>query len=111
MATFNLDDIRKAADAKYVSVEITFGNDDRVRLVNALRLPQERRDGLTELQEKMDKASREGGDQVALLEGGIRLVADNEDAVERLLVAVGGDLAVLAALFEKYATETQAGEA
>ncbi|MFI0985022.1 phage tail assembly protein [Streptomyces exfoliatus] len=107
MASFSLDDIRSAAEHKYGSTDIVFG-DDTVRLVNPLRLPKARRDALLALQEKM---SDDASDQAELLSGAIRTIAESEDTAEKLLVAVGGDLAVLAEIFAHYGENTQAGEA
>jgi hypothetical protein len=108
MSTFTLDDIVAAADKKYANVVIPFGDGDSVTLLNALRLKKEKRSELIELQ---DALGEDDADQVELLSNGIRTVASDEAAAERLLEKVNGDLAVLAVLFEKYTEGTQAGEA
>jgi hypothetical protein len=107
MASYSLDDIRAAAERKYGSTDITLG-EDTVRLLNPLRLPKARRDALLSLQEQM---SADDADQAALLSGAIRTIAESEKAAEKLLEAVGGDLAVLAEIFGHYGESTQAGEA
>ncbi|WP_217129369.1 phage tail assembly protein [Streptomyces sp. AC558_RSS880] len=107
MASFSLDDIRAAAERKYGSTDITLG-EDTVRLLNPLRLPKARRDALLSLQEQM---SADDADQAALLSDAIRTIAESEKAAEKLLEAVGGDLAVLAEIFGHYGESTQAGEA
>jgi hypothetical protein len=107
MASYSLDDIRAAAERKYGSTDITLG-EDTVRLLNPLRLPKARRDALLSLQEQM---SADDADQAALLSDAIRTIAESEKAAEKLLEAVGGDLAVLAEIFGHYGESTQAGEA
>ncbi|MFI6205908.1 phage tail assembly protein [Streptomyces sp. NPDC051041] len=107
MATFSLDDIRAAAERKYGSTDITFG-EDVVRLLNPLRLPKARRDALLALQDEM---GNEDSDQAELLAQAIRTVAESEKAAEKLLDAVGGDLAILAEIFGHYGESTQVGEA
>ncbi|QPB09926.1 tape measure chaperone [Streptomyces phage Sitrop] len=107
MASFSLDDIRSAAEAKYGSTDINFG-DDVCRLLNPLRLPKAKRNELINIQSKLDG---EDVDQEAVLADAIRLVAESDKAAEKLLSAVGDDLAVLAQIFETYGEGTQAGEA
>lgn len=107
MASFSLDDIRAAAEARYGSTDIELG-DTTVRLLNPLRLPKQKRDDLSALQ---DKLSADGADQEALMSEAIRLVADADKAADQLLGAVGGDLAVLAEIFDRYGKGTQVGEA
>ncbi|MER7111203.1 phage tail assembly protein [Streptomyces sp. NPDC000229] len=107
MASFSLDDIRAAAERKYGSTDITFG-EDVVRLLNPLRLPKTRRDALLSLQEEMGK---EDTDQAELLAQAIRTIAESEKAADKLLEAVDGDLAILAEIFGHYGESTQVGEA
>ncbi|MFF9644729.1 phage tail assembly protein [Kitasatospora aureofaciens] len=108
MASYTLDDIRAAADAKYASTDIDLGTGDVVHLVNPLRLPKASRDALHELQDRLEK---DGADQQVLLEDAIRLVSDSGQKADALLTAIGGDLAVLAQIFETYGESTQVGEA
>jgi hypothetical protein len=110
MASFTLDDIRAAADAKYASLDIEVDG-ETVTLVNALRLSKEKRAALTSLQEGLDKEGEESVEQEQVLADSIRIIAATEDQAERLLSHVGDDLAVLATIFDKYAKDTQAGEA
>ncbi len=107
MASFTLDDIRAAAERKYGSTDITFG-EDTVRLLNPLRLPKARRDALLALQEEM---GNDDADQAELLAQAIRTIAESEKAAEKLLEAVDGDLAILAEIFGHYGESTQVGEA
>jgi hypothetical protein len=110
MASFSLDDIRAAADAKYSSTDIEVDDKTTVALLNPLRLPKEKRDELAKIQDRMD-AEGEDVDQEALLSDAIRLVADHPKKAEILLTAVGGDLAILAQIFETYGKGAQVGEA
>ncbi|MGW1040042.1 phage tail assembly protein [Streptomyces sp. NPDC002547] len=108
MASFSLDDIRAAADAKYGSTDIEVDEKTTVHLLNPLRLPKEKRDKLATLQDEMDK---DGSDQEQVIADAIRLVADHPKKAEALLAAVNGDLAVLAQIFETYGKGAQVGEA
>ena len=116
VATFTLDDIRNAAEAKYGSTDIPVG-DVLVRLLNPLRLTKEKRSALIAAQKDLEAEEGEEGksvqdiDQVAVFQGILRLVAENEHQAELLIAELGDDLAVLASVFEVYSTGTQAGEA
>src|SRR5690349_8995707 len=85
MATFSLDDIKAAAEAKYGSTDI-----DGCELLNPLRLPKKKRDALMDLQHELDK---DGADQETLLADAIRLVAASKTKAEKLIEAIDGDLA------------------
>ncbi|QDP44220.1 tail assembly chaperone [Streptomyces phage Celia] len=106
MAQFTLDDIRAAAEAKYGATEIDLGDGNVCRLLNPLRLPKTKRDELTSLQDKLEE---DGVDQEQVLGDAIKLVAESASAANELLKAVGGDLAVLAQIFETYGKGTQVG--
>ena len=113
MATFTLDDIREAAEAKYGSTDIPVG-DVLVRLLNPLRLTKEKRSALMAAQKDLE--ANEGDeevdvDQVEVFQGILRLVAENEHQAEVLIAELGDDLAILASVFEMYSAGTQAGEA
>ncbi|MGW8743553.1 phage tail assembly protein [Streptomyces sp. NPDC055794] len=107
MASFSLDDIRAAAERKYGSTDITFG-DEKVRLLNPLRLSKTRREALAKLQDQMGK---DDVDQADALADAIRTIAESDQAAEKLLTAVDMDLAILAEIFGHYGESTQAGEA
>ncbi|MCS0601100.1 phage tail assembly protein [Streptomyces sp. LP11] len=109
MATYTLDDIRAAADAKYGSTDIQLDDTNTVVLRNPLRLAKAERDELGSLQDRLD--GDEGLDQGDVLADAIRLVAKDKKAAEELIEQVAGDLAVLASIFETYTKGTQAGEA
>lgn len=106
MSSFSLDDIRTAAEAKYGSTDITFGEDTLV-LRNALRLSKAERKELMSLQDKIDA----GEDQEDLVVGALTLVAKDKAVARKFLKAVGDDMAVLSEVFQKYTGETQVGEA
>lgn len=108
MASFTLDNIRAAADAKYGSTDIEIDEKTTVHLLNPLRLPKEKREKLVSLQDEMDK---DGSDQEEMIAEAIRLVADHPKKAQALLDAVGDDLAVLAQIFETYGKGAQVGEA
>ncbi|WP_042800927.1 phage tail assembly protein [Streptomyces sp. C] len=107
MASYSLDDIRAAAERKYGSTDIEFGG-DVVRLLNPLRLTKAKRDELMSVQDQLGK---EDSDQAAVLSQAIRVVAASEAAANKLLEAVGDDLAILAEIFGHYGESTQSGEA
>jgi hypothetical protein len=111
MSAFTLDNIRAAADAKYGSTDITVG-DTVCSLLNPLRLPKEKRDELVGIQDRMnEEAGDDKLDQAEGFESAIRCVAKTEHQADVLLGAIGGDLAVLAEVFETYGKATQVGEA
>ncbi|WP_436739926.1 phage tail assembly protein [Streptomyces sp. BBFR102] len=108
MASFTLDDIRAAADAKYSSTDITVDEKTTARLLNPLRLSKEKREELQGIQDRMDA---DGVDQEELLAEAILIVVDHPKKGEALLKAVNGDLAVLAQIFNTYIEGAQVGEA
>ncbi|MFE4451419.1 phage tail assembly protein [Streptomyces sp. NPDC056796] len=109
MATFSLDDIRAAADAKYGSTDIQLDEKTLVVLRNPLRLSKAERDELSELQGLLDGDG--DVDQSEVLSNALRLVAKDKKIAEKLIGQVGDDLALLAQLFSTYSKGTQAGEA
>ncbi|MEU5433820.1 phage tail assembly protein [Streptomyces sp. NPDC020719] len=107
MASFSLDDIRAAAEARYGSTDIELGG-ETVRLLNPLRLTKAKRDKLTTLQDRMGE---DDADQEQLLSDAISLVAESTAGAEALLSTIDGDLAVLVEIFDRYGRSTQVGEA
>lgn len=107
MASFTLDDIKAAADRKYASTEIDLGG-FTVELLNPLRLEDEKRDALFALQDVMDD---EDTDQRKALEDALRLIVAKPIQGDKLIEALGGDLALLATVFQTWTEQTQAGEA
>ena len=108
MASFTLDDIRKAADAKYGSTDIDMGNGDVLVLVNPLRLPKEKRDVLSKVQESGKEDDKDQGDT---MREAIRIVAERQDMAEKFIGIAGDDLALLATVFSSYTEGAQVGEA
>lgn len=107
MATFTLDDIRAAAEAKYGSTDIDLG-DDKVVLVNPLRLDKDKRTALTKIQERSEE---EGADEGDVMREALRLVTSTPQACEKFIDMVGDDLALLATVFNAYTEGVQVGEA
>lgn len=108
MATFSLDDIRAAAEAKYGSTDIDLGGGDVLSLVNPLRLPKEKRERLSAIQKD---ANEDGADQGDVMREAIRIVASRPDMAERFIAIVGDDLGMLATVFTTYTEGAQVGEA
>lgn len=106
MASFTLDDIRAAADAKYGSTDIEFGSDVLV-LRNALKLSKEERKELMATQDKIN----DGADQDDLVIEALKLVAADKAVAQKFLDLVAGDMTVLSEVFSRYTQGTQAGEA
>ncbi|WP_263729959.1 phage tail assembly protein [Cellulomonas sp. SG140] len=107
MSTMTLDDIRAAAEAKYGSFDVELDG-STVRLVNPLRMTKAKRKAVLDLQSKLND---EGSDQEELLGELIVAVAENPSAGKALVKSIGGDLAMLAVLFEGYSQQVQVGEA
>lgn len=109
MKNFSLDDIRKAAEAKYGSMSVDLEDGKSVILLNPLRLSTEKRTELSKLQDVINDGTPE--EQEEGLRDALTLVAKTEGGARMLLDAFGGDLALLATVFEAYADNAQAGEA
>jgi hypothetical protein len=110
MSSYSLDDIRAAADAKYGATEIVVDADTTVRLINPLRLAKADRDALLSVQDRLTDES-EDVDQADVFAQAIRTVADNKSAADKLIEAIGGDLAILAEVFRAYTEGASVGEA
>ncbi len=107
-----LADIRNAADAKYGSYDIDLGDGNVTKLLNPLRLSDEKRAELKVVENELSNSNAdEDADQVAIFQRAIRAVAETEGQADRLLALIGRDLAVLAEVFSGYGANTQAGEA
>jgi hypothetical protein len=106
MATFTLDAIRDAAEAKYGSTDIEFDGKTLV-LRNALKLSKSERKELTSLQDNIN----DGGDQEELVGNALKLVAADAKVAQEFLDLVGDDMTILAEVFDAYIKGTQAGEA
>jgi hypothetical protein len=108
MSHFLLDEIRQAAEVKFGSTDIEFG-EATVRLLNPLRLPETKRTELQAIQRRMDDDAEL--DQIGLLRDAVRCVAETKGGAAALLREVGDDMALLAMIFERYVEGSQAGEA
>lgn len=108
MATFKLDDIRKAAEEKFGHTDIELPEGRTVRLLNALQLPKEKRQALLALQDSDDDAHK---DQVDVFHDMIRVVARSEDEANALIDLAGDNVAFLVGIFDAYGKSTQLGEA
>lgn len=108
MPSVTLADIQAAADRKYGPYVIDMGNGSSVTLLNALRLPQEKRVALMKLQDLQEEDAENIG---AHLEEMVRLTAKTKADADRLIRAVGGDLALLAEILEGYGKASELGEA
>lgn len=107
MAQYTLDDIRAAAEAKFGSTDILVG-DTTCKLVNALQLPKERRDQLMAIQHELDA---ENADQEAIISNAIRVIAESPHQADVLLGAIGGNLAMMVEVFNRYSSQSEVGEA
>lgn len=107
MSTFSLDQIKAAADAKYGSLDVPFGDKTAVFL-NPLRLGAKKREAMKGLQADMkaDKIEQEEFVDKFLL-----LAAKDEKVAEQLLDEIGDDLALKVTILEQYGEGTQVGEA
>lgn len=107
-----LDSIRKAADAKYGSYDIVLSDETTTKLLNPLRLSEEKRAELKQIQGELSASvEEEDSDQIALFQKALMCVAETNGQGERLVAEVGRDLALLAEIFNGYSEGTQAGEA
>jgi hypothetical protein len=107
-AQFTLDAIRDAAEAKYGATEIVLDEKTTVRMLNVLRLPKTTRDALMKVREEL---TAEGVDQAEVFRKCIILVSEDAAKAQRLVDAVGDDLALLAEIFRTYSEGTSVGEA
>lgn len=108
MASFTLDDIRAAAEAKYGSTDVDLGDGRVMVLTNPLRLPKERRDALTV---KQKQGEDDGADQGDVMRDALRIVTSTPANAERFIEIAGEDLAMLATVFASYTEGSQVGEA
>lgn len=110
MSQFTLDDFRAAAEKKFGSTDITIG-EETIRLVNPLRMPKEQRKALLSIQEELDSDDAEIEQQEEVLKRALRVACEHSWMADRLLDAVGDDLALIMSIFESYTGEQEVGEA
>jgi hypothetical protein len=106
--TFSLDDIRAAAEAKYGSTDFELSDGSWCKLLNPLRLSKANREKLIAQQERLNE---DDADTEVLLSETLLLVAADAKYAKQLIKELGGDLAMLATIFEKYNQGAQVGEA
>ncbi|SDI41191.1 hypothetical protein SAMN05421505_14934 [Sinosporangium album] len=111
MPQITLADIKEAADRKFGPLVIDMGDGQSVTLLNPLRMPKTARTKLTALQKELDGEDATDESAEAALPKIVRLVAASKADADRLLAAVGDDLATMQEIFEEYAKATQPGEA
>lgn len=107
--TFKLDDLIASANEEYANTEIEFGDGKTVVLVNALQLPEGKREELSKSQDAPE--GEEQSSQLERLRNTLRIVANGDENIEGLLSAIGDNLAYLVKLLETYNKGTQVGEA
>jgi len=102
---FKLDDIKSAANKVYSHFEVDLGDDlPAVVLRNVLQLSDDERKAMTE-EKPEDETTLEA------LQAQVRSLADSAEGAERLIDAIGDNLAHFVQLIKTYNEETQAGEA
>lgn len=107
MATITLDEIRASLDAKYAPLVVDLGDGDAVTLVQAVRLPKDKRDHLKAIQAGINGDDTDGSFEA--MRELIRLVGTG--AVDGLLAAAGDDIAFLMEVINQWTGATQAPEA
>ncbi|MEO3851757.1 phage tail assembly protein [Streptomyces sp. B8F3] len=105
MSRIALDDIRRAAEARYGDFTIDLPDGTPVTLRSPLRLSDDERDLLRDV-EQLAAA----GDTGAITEA-LKIAAKSEAEGDRLLSAIGGDLTVAVTVFEQWAASVSLGEA
>lgn len=103
--TIKFDDIVAAAETNYAHTPIEFRDGTVVTLLNALQLPEEKREALSSEDENDERK------QLARFQDMVRAVADTPEGAEYLIDAAGDNLAYYVELFKKYGESTQVGEA
>lgn len=130
MASFTLDELREVVNEKYAPLEIPMGEAGTARLIQALRLPDDKLGKLTAIQREFNAMQQEEKDEdgkviepdqddqlkmrplmIEKLRAMIRTVTETEEQAESLISAVGDDLPFLMTIIEKYSETTQLGEA
>lgn len=108
MPNVTLADIQAAADAKYGPYVIDMGDGQTCTLLNALRLPKDKRREVMKLQDLQEEDAENVDDHLMRM---VELTAKSKGDATRLLRAVGTDLALLAEILEGYGKASELGEA
>lgn len=114
-STITLDSIRESLDNKYGAVEVDLGTSS-VQLRNALRLSKEERKALMHVFDDVKSSDDEDSefDEDVTLESMremIRLVSDTKEGAEKLITALGDDLAMFVEVMNEYTKDQKLGEA
>lgn len=114
-STITLDSIRESLDNKYGAVEVDLGTSS-VQLRNALRLSKEERKALMHVFDDVKGSDGEDSefDEDVTLESMremIRLVSDTKEGAEKLIAALGDDLAMFVEVMNEYTKDQKLGEA
>ncbi len=111
MPGITLAQIREAADREYgpFVVEGIPGGD--VTLLSPLRLSKAKRKRLTDLQKRQDNLGEDAEDMEKLLLEMVVIVAESKAGGDRLIKAMGEDLAQLSVVLNEYGKAGQMGEA
>ena len=108
MPSVTLDDIQAAADRKYGPFTVDMGDGQTCTLLNALRLSKDKRKKVLKLQDLQDEDAENVEDHLIEM---VRLTAQSKADADRLLKAIGNDLALLAEILEQYGKASELGEA
>lgn len=115
MSTITLDQLREDVGRRYAPLVIDLGGGVTVTLRQALRLPKEARREISAQQAVLSGLKDEDPDAedkvVAALGAMLRTAATDKSEADRLLEAVGDDLALLETIMERYGEATQLPEA
>lgn len=110
-----LDGLRQEARKRYADYPVQLDETTTVVLRAPLRLHSDERTALREMQQQIsamqESPDYSDADLLELLRDIIRTVADDRERGQRLVDAIGDDLAVLQTMFEDYSERTQSGEA
>lgn len=105
MAGITLAQIRQAADDKYGPFVVEGIEGGNVTMLNAIRLSKAKRKKLADMQKLQDDPE---ADQEQMLRDMVILVASSKPDGERLLKALGDDMAQLAVVLEEYGKSSAA---
>lgn len=111
----SLENLRAESRKRYADYPVEIDADTTVVLRAPLRLSTEERQRVRELQRDMkelqDDSDNAEAEVVEVLREMIRLVSDDTTKADRLIAAVGDDLALLQTIFADYSERAQPGEA
>lgn len=119
MPTVTLDQIRESIEKKYAPVVVPFGDGLSCTLVQALRLPKDKRRAMSEVQKESAAGEIADGDdmdsresrQLEALRQIVRIAATDPTEADLLLDEIGDDVLVLSEVLNAYSGATQLPEA